>query len=57
MMTVTRKEAVGWVETNLRDGGGSWLDLITWMKGETRRRNGILEDLGGVLSDEIIREP
>jgi hypothetical protein len=27
------------------------------MKGETRRRNGILEDLGGVLSDEIIREP
>ena len=56
-MTVTSKEAVGWVETNLRDGGGSWLDLITWMKGETRRRNGILEDLGGVLSDEIIREP
>lgn len=55
-MIVICKEVVGWVEINLRDGGGSWLDLIIWMKGEIRRRNGILEDLGGVLSDEIIRE-
>lgn len=35
-MTVIPKEAVGWVGTNSRDGGGSWLDLIAWMKVETR---------------------
>lgn len=38
-MTVTPKEAVGWVGNKFeRAGGGSWLDLIKWMKGETRRK-------------------
>lgn len=38
-MTVIPKEAVGWMgNKSERDGGGSWLDLITGMKGGTRRK-------------------
>lgn len=58
-MTVTCEEAAGRMGNKFeRDGGGSWLDLMTGMKGETRRKDWKPGGLGKMaLGDEMTGKP